>query len=328
MNDLPRSVETGSVGFVDLEPTQESFLDAVVAGLSKSPKEIASKFFYDERGSELFARITELDEYYPTRTEMKLLRMIGGDLQRLVPKSAQLIEFGAGSNAKVRLLLDDVGKFHSYVPIDISRDFLIAAASELAADYPGLEVSAICADYTKPLSLPPDLLYPSDQRVGFFPGSTIGNLEAETARRFLRQAAEILGNGAGFIVGADLRKDSEVLNAAYNDSEGLTAEFNLNLLVRINAELGADFDLTAFRHVAYFNAEKSRIEMHLEALSDQRVSIGEAEFEIRKGERIHTENSYKYSIAEFQGLAQSAGLTPTAAWQDSNQLFSVHFFRV
>lgn len=314
--------------FIDMEPDGESLLEAVEAGLGTAPKSLPAKFFYDQRGSELFEKICRLQEYYPTRTEMALLASLAPELRKLVPPGTQLVEFGSGSNDKVRILLEGVGHFDSYVPIDISGKYLRAQADELAADFPEIAVTAISADYTMPLELPPHTSEAPEARLGFFPGSTIGNMRRSEAIEFLKRASEILGSGAGFLIGADLKKDLAVLHAAYNDAEGITAAFNLNLLVRINRELGADFDLAQFRHEAFYDENEGRIEMHLLSLRDQIVRIGDKTFSFDKGECIHTEDSHKFELGEFRDMGFEAGLIPVAAWTDPDGLFSEHFFRV
>ncbi len=314
--------------FIDLEPSEESFLEAVVAGLRSDPKRLPAKFFYDEEGSKLFEKICQLQEYYPTRTEIGLLKEIAPQLRATLPEGTQLVEFGSGSNDKVRILLEGVGRFDSYVPIDISREYLRAQANELAADFPEISVTAICADYTMDLHLPRHASNLPEARLGFFPGSTIGNMKRHEAITFLSRAAEILGAGAGFLIGADLKKDPAMLNAAYNDADGVTAAFNLNLLKRINRELGADFDLAAFQHDAFYDEAEGRIEMHLLSLADQSVSIDGQSFGIAKGECIHTEDSHKFTLDEFSAIGQAAGLTPEEAWSDDSDLFSVHLFRI
>lgn len=317
----------GNLKFIDLEPSSESFLDAVVKGLSAAPKTLPAKFFYDEKGSGLFAEITALPEYYPTRTEMKLLQKIGAELKGLIPKGSKLVEFGSGSTEKVRILIDTVEHFTTYIAIDISGDYLKAEAEDLASDHPGLDIVAICADYTK-LNALPGGMKGGDDCTGFFPGSTIGNMTPDEAVRFLAQIAKLLGPGAGLVIGADLKKDPAILNAAYNDAKGTTAAFNMNMLERINAELGGDFDLGQFRHRAFYNDKKGRIEMHLESLKDQTVTISGHAFRFKKGETIHTENSYKFTREEFASLAGKAGFRAVKYWQDEDALFSIHFLQV
>ena len=316
-----------NVRFIDLKPSQDSFLDAVMKGLSARPKTLPAKFFYDQRGSKLFEDITNLAEYYPTRTELELFNDIAGELKGLVPEGSKLIEFGSGSTEKIRALIDTIEHFDTYVAIDISRDYLKMETRALASDHPDLNIIAICADYTKPFELPAEI-EPGPCCTGFFPGSTIGNMTPDEATSFLRHAGTLLGAGAGFIIGVDLKKDPAILHAAYNDSQGVTADFNMNILRRINAELGGDFDLAGFRHRAIYNTEAGRIEMHLVSLGLQTVQIGGQTFEFYQGESIHTENSYKFIVAEFQALAMSAGLKPVKVWWDKDALFSIHFLRV
>ena len=322
------SDEIHKARFIDLGPSEESFLEAVTAGLSSEPKYLPAKFFYDEEGSRLFEKICQLQEYYPTRTEIGLLRKLAPQLRNLLPEGTQLVEFGSGSNDKVRILLEGVGRFDSYVPIDISREYLRAQADELAADFPEISVTAICADYTMDLQLPRHASELPEARLGFFPGSTIGNMKHDEAISFLSRAAEILGTGAGFLIGADLKKDPAILSAAYNDADGITAAFNFNLLVRINRELGADFDLAAFQHKAFYDDAEGRIEMHLLSLTDQKVTIDGQSFEITQGECIHTEDSHKFTTVEFVALGRSAGLAPEHSWTDDAKLFSVHLFKI
>jgi len=313
--------------FVDMKPSPANFLEAVTSGLSKAQKTLPAKFFYDRRGSKLFEDITNLPEYYQTRTELALLEKISPELRHLIPPGSKLVEFGSGSTEKIRVLIDGVGKFATYIPIDISRDYLKMEAEDLASDHPDLNIIAICADYTQPFELPEGMAGGADC-TGFFPGSTIGNMTPDEATGFLKVAGNLLGKGAGFIIGVDLKKDPALLHAAYNDQQGVTADFNLNVLRRINHELGGNFDLPSFRHRAIYNVAAGRIEMHLESLKAQKIEVGGKTFTFREGESIHTENSYKYNVAEFQALAEKAGLEPVKAWWDDDWLFSIHFLRV
>jgi L-histidine Nalpha-methyltransferase len=297
----------------------------VLAGLTSSPKRLPPKYFYDSVGSALFERITELPEYYPTRTEIGILREHAQDIAALVPAGAALIEFGSGSSTKTRIILSAVPSLKAYVPVDISAEFLRDQTAALRREYPAIAMLPIAADFSRPFALPPAIA--KMPRVGFFPGSTIGNFEPHEAAAFLRHAGSILGPGASFIVGVDLVKDAQVLQRAYNDSAGVTAQFNLNLLARINRELGAKFNLACFEHHAFFNRERSRIEMHLASLKRQRVKLLGECIELRAGETIHTENSYKYSIESFGAMARGAGWTPTAVWTDAESRFSVHALR-
>ncbi len=293
----------------------------VIAGLSARRKTLPAKYFYDDHGSALFEQITALPEYYPTRTELGILEARSADIARLIPAGAALIEFGSGSTVKARIVLA-AAAVAAYVPVDISAGFLNSEAARLKRDLPRLQILPVAADFTKPFDLPAAIR--ARPRVGFFPGSTIGNFEPAQAEKFLRHAANLLGRGAHFIVGVDLVKDAAVLDAAYNDAAGVTAEFNLNLLRRINRELGADFDLERFRHRALFDPARSRIEMHIESRAAQTIRLDGRAIAFAAGETIHTENSYKYTIASFLALAARAGWTSDAAWTDAAGYFSVH----
>ena len=301
-----------------------SFALDVLAGLGKHPKQLSPKYFYDSTGSDLFEQITRLPEYYPTRTELGILRDRGDEIAKLLPKQAALVEFGAGATTKVRLLLETCN-VAAYVPVDISADFLQAQARALRADFPAMKVHPVAADFTENFALPEDVA--GLPKVGFFPGSTIGNFEPHEAQRFLRRAAEILGRGALIILGVDLEKDERLLHEAYNDAAGVTAKFNLNLMVRMNRELGTNFDLAAFDHRAIYNRELSRIEMHLISKRPQMVRVCGRSISFTTGESIHTENSYKYSIPRFYNLARANGWTPLTTWTDSERMFSVHALR-
>ncbi len=309
--------------FHDLGDDVEAFRADVLRGLSQPQKQLPCKYFYDERGSRLFDRICELDAYYPTRTEMRILEDCCNEIAALTAGGASLVEFGSGASRKVRLLLDRLDRPNAYIPIDISREHLLAAARTLAADYPTLVVLPICADYTGSLALPDWAM--SDARLGFFPGSTIGNFEPRAARAFLRGAAGILGDGASLVIGVDLKKDLRILHEAYNDPLGVTADFNLNLLRRINAELGGNVDIASFAHDARYNDDLGRIEMHLVSERAQTVDIAGQRFTFRAGETIHTENSYKYDLDQFRALANDAGWSHDRVWCDEDRLFSVHY---
>jgi dimethylhistidine N-methyltransferase len=298
-----------------------AFARDAIEDLSRQPKRLSPKYFYDATGSELFEAITRLPEYYPTRTEISILRDRAGEIASFVPRGAALIEFGAGSTAKARLLLRSCA-VAAYLPVDISGDFMRAQADGLRNDFPGLAVYPLAADFTSPFELP--IAVADLPKVGFFPGSTIGNFEPHEACRFLRSAAQILGPGARMILGVDLEKDERVLYDAYNDAAGVTARFNLNVLVRINRELGGNFDTTAFTHRAIYNREQHRIEMHLISKKPQTVRFLGTSFSFRAGESIHTENSYKYSTERFAALARSAGWKVCETWTDRARMFSVH----
>jgi dimethylhistidine N-methyltransferase len=311
----------------DLQPETGGFLEDVLAGLAKPQKELPPKYFYDARGSELFDAICELPEYYLTRIESAIMHDRGADMARHLGPGCALIEFGSGSGRKTRILIEAAAPA-AYLAIDIARTQLEATAAALARDFPALEVTAICADYSSPIALPQLAAQGSRRRVIYFPGSTIGNLTPAEARVFLRNARGLAGAGGGLLIGVDLKKDTALLNAAYNDTRGVTAEFNLNLLARINRELGAAFDLSAFRHFAFYNEAQGRIEMHLVSAKAQSVTIGGGVFRFRPDETIHTENSYKYSVSEFQELGRSAGLAPMECWTDPERLFAVHYLGV
>ena len=295
------------------------------AGLSRAARSISPKFFYDVEGSALFDRICDLPEYYPTRTELQILTDHAADMAAEIGPNAEIIEFGAGSLTKVRLLLDALEAPRRYVPIDISGEHLEAAAERLRVDYPELAVQPVVADYTMPLVLPA----PGEgagRRVGFFPGSTLGNFTPEEALSFLQLAARLL-RGGGLLLGVDLVKDAALLHAAYNDAQGVTAAFNLNLLRRANTELGTDFDLDGFAHAAFYNAPLRRIEMHLISRHAQSVSLGDDVFDFDEGETIHTENSHKFTVDGLRALAAKAGFVPKAVWTDPARLFSVHWLQ-
>ncbi len=310
--------------FHDFDPTEDDFRTAVLDGLAKRQKALSSKFFYDQRGSQLFDSITQLPEYYPTRTEIGLLDRYADDIKETVGAEPVVVEFGAGSVVKIRLLLDAV-RAPVFVPIDISRQHLIESARALASDYAATKVIAICADFTRDIVLPEDL--PTQNRLGFFPGSTLGNFTRSEAERFLERARTTLGPGSAFLIGIDLRKDEETLRAAYNDSRGVTAAFNLNLLRRINRELGATFDLKKFLHDAPWVEEEGRIEMRLVSAESQSVIVAGERFHFAQGEYIHTENSHKYEVQEFQALARRAGYEPARVWVDDDRRFSLHYLK-
>src|SRR3954452_15025590 len=272
----------------------ESFAEHVIHGLSDNPKWLSAKYFYDAAGSALFEEITRLPEYYPTRTELSILERCAAEMSGYIPLSAALVEFGTGSTKKARILIDAAPQLAAYVPVDISAEFLAEEATAVRREVPWLAVLPVAADFTRDFDLPTQIR--SRPRVGFFPGSTIGNFEPEDSPEFLRQAGRVLGQGATMIVGVDLIKDDAVLNAAYNDAAGVTARFNLNILTRMNRELGGSFDLSSFRHRAFYNAEHHRIEMHLESMKAQAVTVAGRTFSFEKGETIHTENSYKYTV--------------------------------
>ncbi|WP_238180528.1 L-histidine N(alpha)-methyltransferase [Methylobacterium haplocladii] len=306
-------------------PDDRQFLEDVWEGLAATPKALPAKYFYDAAGSELFEGITGLAEYYPTRTELRILDEHGPAIAAALPSGAALVEFGAGSTVKVRRLLRHLRDLRAYVPVDVSGEFLTTQAEGLRSDIPGLAVEPIVADFTRPFALPPSI--GDAPRAGFFPGSTIGNFRPDEAIRLLDTFGTILGTGAQLIVGVDLVKDTGVLEAAYDDASGVTAAFNLNLLTRINRELAGGFTNDGFRHRAFFNAAASRIEMHLVSCEAQEIDVAGRRFGFAAGESIHTENSYKYSIASFRELAAQAGWAAGEVWTDPDALFSVHALR-
>jgi dimethylhistidine N-methyltransferase len=299
--------------------TENSFAADVLAGLTAKPKSLPPKYFYDAAGSALFERITQLPEYYPTRCELALLHDNAPAIASLFPQNCALIEFGSGSSKKARILLGAAATIEAYIPVDLSGDFLQQDAALLRRDVPRLAVHPVIADFTKSFAIPPALA--ALPRVGFFPGSTIGNFERHEAAAFLRHAGETLGPGAVLVIGIDLVKDPAILCPAYNDAEGVTAKFNLNLLARINRELGADFDLGTFEHHACYNREHNRIEMHLASTRRQKVRVNGKAVSFRAGETIHTENSYKYTLEAFEALARGAGWSTRKVWSDG--LFGV-----
>ena len=312
------------IQFHDLHPTHADFEREALAGLRRRPASIPPKFFYDERGSRLFDAITSTEEYYPTRAEIEILETRAPEIAAHVGTGSLLVEPGGGSCAKVRILLEGLQPC-AYVPMDISRDHLRMAAEQVAADFPWLEVHAAHADFTHRMEVPPTA--PEGPRVAFFPGSSIGNFDPDAAVEFLAAVADLVGPGGFLLIGVDLPKDREILEAAYDDAGGVTAAFNRNLLDRMNRELDADFDLDFWAHRAIYNQVDSRVEMHLMSTRDQRVTVAGETFEFARGETIHTENSHKYAIDRFQAMAARAGLASTGVWTDQRGLFSVHLLR-
>lgn len=304
------------------EDKAPTIAEEILTGLTSKPKYCSPKYLYDQRGSELFEKICELPEYYPTRTEEGILRQAMPEIAELAGKHATLVELGSGASRKVRLLLESLS-VQCYLGVDISREFLISSTRRLAADYPWLEVHAACADFTQGIVLPAAI---DPQRlVTFFPGSSIGNFTPQAAEHFLTSLHRCLPTGSGLLIGVDLLKDRDILESAYNDADGITAEFNLNLLDRLQRELGLAFHPEGFCHRAFFNAEESRIEMHLDSQIAQVLQLNNQTIRFREGESIHTENSYKYSVAGFQRLAARAGFASRRAWIDDQGLFSVHY---
>lgn len=314
-----------NIEFYDLHPPLANLKEEVLNGLSSQPKAISPKFFYDQYGSQLFDQITELPEYYPARTEMGILKEHSHEMASLLGEECLLLELGSGSSQKIRLLLDALQPA-AYMPMDISKAHLLESSQTLATDYPELEIHATCVDYSDDFQLP----YCPEQtpKAAFFPGSSIGNFEPPQAQEVLQRVSQLLGQDGALSIGIDLKKEAQRLNAAYNDAQGVTAAFNLNLLTRINRELEADFDLSCFKHHAFYNEKQGRVEMHLVSNTPQEVNVDKQTFAFSEGESIHTENSYKYTVEQFQNLATKANFQAEQVWIDSDQLFSVHCLRV
>jgi len=308
----------------DFKPEREYFYTEVLNGLRKAQKELPSKYFYDERGSYLYECICTLDEYYLPRMEIAIMETHIKEIIELLGPNACLIEYGCGNCTKTRILLDHLPDPAAFVPIDIAGEQLLRVSQELASSYPGLEISPVCADYTSNFELPAPKK-PSDRTIVYFPGSTIGNFDPVPARNFLEHIASVCGPGGALLIGVDLKKDTNVLHHAYNDREGVTAAFNLNLLERINRELDGDFQLDNFQHYAFYNPRESRIEMHLVSLRDQIVHLGDLSIPFNKDESIWTESSYKYNLDDFKQLAADAGFQVEKVWTDERQWFSVQY---
>lgn len=311
----------------DFAPHADDFCADVLAGLQQQHKSLPCKYLYDERGSELFERICELPEYYPTRTELAIMDRHVDEMVELIGPGCLLIEYGSGSSMKTRWLLDHLEAPAGYVPIDISGEHLLRSAEELAECYPDVEVLPVCADFNQTFAVPAPKARVS-HNVIYFPGSTIGNFTPVEAVEFLRRCARLAGNHGGMLLGADLKKDVEVLEAAYNDEDGVTAAFNMNLLARINRELDADFDLDHFEHRAVYNAALGRVESYLVSLQEQTVRIDGTAIAFTRGEAIHTENSHKFDLGQFRDIATTAGLDVTKVWTDDDELFSVQYLTV
>ena len=310
----------------DAALVEDDIAGDALAGLTASPKTLPPKLFYDHEGVRLFDAITQLPEYYLTRTERALLARIAPEIVALADPGSALVEYGACDEGKALMLIDQAARpFDVYVPVDVARGALEDMAARLAASHPWLEVAPVCGDFLRHLTLPAVARHMP--KFGFFPGSTIGNLDPQTAVAFLRLVRQALGPDGWLIVGADLRKPADILVPAYDDAQGVTAAFNLNVLRRLNREAGANFDLGRFRHVAVWNDVESRIEMHLESQADQEVRVAGASIRFRKGETIHTENSYKHALPAFRALARAAGWETARSWTDPDGLFAVHALR-
>ena len=318
-----RAERLGRTRFYGSVAPADSFREDVIGGLSQPQKSLPPKYFYDAEGSRLFDLICRLPEYYPTRAELALTRRHLADIARFAGRGCELIEYGSGESHKTRLLLKAL-RPAVYVPVDISSTALAGAARRLSAEFAWLHIFAVIGDFSQPLRLPVFRQRAGRRRVVYFPGSTIGNLAVPEAQAFLSMSRAQVGADGAMLIGVDVKKDANVLHAAYNDARGVTARFNLNLLVRVNRELGADFDLRRFRHYAFYNAPLGRVEMHLVSLARQAVRIGRHRFEFERGETIHTENSHKYAVEEFRALAAEAGFRGAKLWQDRQGLFSLH----
>jgi dimethylhistidine N-methyltransferase len=305
-------------------PTSD-LLSEVVAGLSSDPRELACKYFYDERGAALFQKICELPEYYITRTEIDILDRHRSEIASQLGPNVQLIGLGTGAGTKTRILIEALDKPAVYIPVDISEKQLRKSSALFRRIFPNLEVLPVCADYLQPVVIPSSR-HKAARNVVYFPGSNIGNFEPDEALEFLRRIANVSCQDGGLLIGVDLQKDRNVIEAAYNDSAGVTTQFNLNLLARINRELGADFDLIRWQHRAIYNPDAGRIEMYLISATDQKVHIGEQEFRFRAGEKILTEHSYKYTPEGFTALARQAGFDFANLWTDDARLFGVFYF--
>ena len=312
---------------LDFEPATETFQDDIVTGLNSNPRSLPCKYFYDERGSQLFDEICELDEYYLTRSEISIMKKYAPEMADQIGTGVMLVEYGSGSSIKTRLLLDHLQDPVAYVPVDISRDHLQRVANDLSFAYPHIEVLPVCADFTADFDLPISKRTATHNAV-YFPGSTIGNFQPRSVRAMLARIAPLCGTGGGLLIGIDLQKDVDIIESAYNDAKGVTAQFNLNLLSRINRELDGEFDVDQFEHQAVYNDEMGRVEIYLVSQCDQTATVGDESFEFADGETICTEHSHKYTIDGFAELAAEVGLTLHRHWTDDRQLFAVLHFVV
>jgi dimethylhistidine N-methyltransferase len=305
---------------------EKSIVSEVLHGLTKTERELPSKLFYDEKGSKLFDEITRLQEYYPTRTEMKIMEDNIEEIGNLLGEGTVLVELGSGSSRKIRLLLDHIPGLAAYIPIDISAEHLRNSVKKLSEDYPNLDIIPLIADYTRGFQLP-ELNKPFDHIAAFYPGSTIGNFKPEDAKMFLWRIARLIGKNGGMIIGVDLKKDKETLEAAYNDNKGVTAKFNLNILNHINRKTGADFDMKKFHHLAFYNEDAGRIEMHLISNEKQNIQLNGTVIKLKENDDITTEYSYKYTLGEFEELINDF-FEVRNVWTDDNKLFSLQYLRV
>ena len=314
--------------FVDIQPTKQiEFYEAVLEGLSLPQKTISPKFLYDERGSKIFDKICDTPEYYLTRTEIALLNNIQEELYSLIEPGSVVVEYGCGSSIKIKALLSALPEPSHYIAIDISKSHLILTAKEIASNYNNISVAAICADFMEPIDWPERASFESLKRLAFFPGSTIGNLNPSEASQFLKHVRHLVGNEGTFLIGVDMKKDTEIFNRAYNDAERHTADFNLNLLHRMKKELDADINISEFSHNAFYNEKLGRVEMHLVSDSKQGIKINNLKFPFEKGESIHTECSYKYSVTEFSEMAKRSGFSVLKNWSDKRNFFSIYLMK-
>jgi dimethylhistidine N-methyltransferase len=321
------SQQPGTSAVLDREPASADFLSEVIAGLSQKPRTLPCKFFYDEHGAGLFQQICELPEYYVTRSELQILRLNGAEIAEALGAQIELIGLGTGAGTKTQILLEELKEPQVYVPIDISKEQLEKSTTRFRQIFPSLEILPVCADYLEPFELPLPRRV-SARSVVYFPGSTIGNFKPVDAGKFLRRIAELCGSNGGLLIGVDLQKDQHIIESAYNDRAGVTAEFNLNLLARANRELGADFDLKQWRHRAIYNPADGRIEMHLISEKDQTVRIEDRQWSFHAGEKIISEYSHKYSPEGFVSLASEAGFEFVRMWTDDAHLFGVFYFKL
>ncbi len=317
-------MKPSKIKLLDYHPQKADMRTDVLYGLRSKPKWASSMYFYDERGSHLFDQITELPEYYPTRTEIGIMQRHAAEMCQVLGKNVMLVELGSGSAQKVGKLLDQLDEISAYVPIEISREHLINSAERLQEEYPNLEILPVCADFTAEFDLPEPAITPQ-RVVVYFPGSTIGNFDPPDALTLLKNCARLAGGNGGMLIGVDLRKNPDVITPAYNDNAGVTAAFNMNLLERLNRELGTNFDLEKFHHEAVWNDDESRIEMYLISDTDQQVTMGDEVIAFKQGERINTESSYKFSRERFAALAKEAGFSVNKVWTDECDWFSVQY---
>lgn len=313
--------------FVDLQPKKEDFHEAVLRGLSLPQKFISPKFFYDEKGSKIFDKVCEAPEYYVTRTEIAILNDIKKEIYSVVEPGSVVVEYGCGSSIKIKALLSALPDPSHYIAIDISKSHLIATAKEIASDYLNISVGAICADFLEPIDWPEKASLKSSKRLAFFPGSTIGNQIPSEAGQFMKYVRHMVGDEGFFLVGVDLKKDIKILDRAYNDAAGLTADFNCNLLHRMKNELDAELNISNFSHNAFYNEVLGRVEMHLVSDIQQMIRIDDVDFSFEKGESIHTENSYKYSKKEFAELAKKSGFGLLKSWSDVENFFCIYLMK-